>query len=373
MGDNEYYDILEINKKASQSEIRKAYYKLAKEYHPDKAPTDKEEEYTEKFQKISFAYETLSDEEKRKTYDRFGKDGIQGSDGPNINPFDIFSQFFGTQGFSFGNNMENSRTNNNNSFMKKRVKKSAPVVHQVNLTLEDLFKGKTVKLKITKKTIFRKNYDEPCDLNELESTWMRCNDCNGQGARLETRQVGPGFITQTQIPCRECLGTGNVLLDTYELREYQDTVKVAVKRGMDPRNEHVIEGGGNCYPGTHPGDIVIAFNIESHKIFKLRGNNLTMFKKILLSEALCGMEFNIVHLDNSILKVKVSNIIKPGTVKTIKGEGMYDKFGLRGDLVIQFDVEFPETLLIHQKKNLKKYLPKPNKPDDNKGGEVITI
>jgi DnaJ-class molecular chaperone len=100
-----------------------------------------------------------------------------------------------------------------------------------------------------------------------------------------------------------------------------------------------------------------------------------MTKKILLSEALLGIDFTIDQLDDTKLRIKSDKIIKPGAVELIKGKGMYDKFGLRGDLIIQFDVEFPDTLLIHQKKHLKKYLPKREKIpiEDADNIEIITL
>ena len=377
--DTEYYDVLGIKKEdnLNSNQIKKAYYKLAKKYHPDKAPEDKKDEYTEKFKTISAAYEVLSDEDKRKVYDQFGKDSLNGGNGGGngggVNPFDIFANMFGKQGFSGFGNFGGGTRNTNSDFMKKRIKKSAPVVHQVNISLEDLFKGKNIKLKITKKTIFSKGEETPCDPDNLNDTWIRCDYCKGNGVTLEVRQVAPGFISQAQVACRECLGTGDVLSEDYELRDYEDIVEVDVKRGMDSRTEHVIKGGGNCYPGTHPGDIIIAFHVLPHQTFKLRGNNLVIYRKILLSEALCGMNFRVTQLDNTVLHIKTKDIIKPGTVKQIKGKGMYDKFGIRGDLMVQFDVEFPDDLLIHQKKNLRKYLPKPERINDVSDQEVIII
>ena len=353
--DTEYYDALGVKKDSSKAQLKKAYYKLAKKYHPDKAPSDKKDEFTQKFQSIGEAYEVLSDDEKRKMYDQFGKEALKDSGGPTMNTHDIFSEIFSNNGFSFGT----SRTSTNNNFMRRQVKKSTPVLHQVNITLTDMFNGKNIKLKITKKTIFnRRNLGDPVPIEELENTWEDCNDCNGHGMKMEVRQVAPGFVTQASIPCRTCLGTGNILKDDYELRDHQEIVDVEVKRGMDLKREHPIMGAGNCYPGTMPGDIIIVFNLIPHTFFHLRGNHLVMTKKILLSEALCGVDFVIDHLNGERLRIKSKDIITPGLIKTIEKQGMYDKFGIRGNLMIQFDVEFPETLLIHQKKNLRKYLPK---------------
>lgn len=372
--DNEYYDILEVKRDASPGEIKKAYYKLARQWHPDKAPDGKEDEYTEKFKKISEAYNVLSDEEKRKLYDQFGKEGVEG--GPQVNPFDIFSDIFGQNnpfgnfGFGQGGFSQGNFKQTNNNFARKQLKKSAPVVHTVGITLEDLFNGRTIKLKITKKSIFYNG--TKCETTELQNTSEICNDCDGNGTKISVRQIAPGFVTQSQSPCNQCMGTGNVLKDGYKLTDDSEIVTIEVKRGMDPTYQHIIHDVGHCYPGTIPGDIIIKFDLKHHPIFVLKGNNLITKQKILLSEALCGTSFIINQLDNTKLTITTKDIIKPGMVKTIKSKGMYDKFGIRGDLVIQFDIEFPDSLLIHQKKNLRKYLPKTDKIFNN-DDDAITI
>lgn len=353
----DYYDILGVEKTATTSQIRKAYHKLAIQFHPDKAPENKKNEYTEKFQKISQAYEILSDEDKRKRYDLTGKSDDQGG---GVNPFDMFSEMFGNNfggfsgfpGFSF-----------NNGNQRQQEKKSVPVVHQVNLKLEDLFKGKTIKLKITRKGIFKNltelnqsNQNQILIETDFNKTWEICKECSGNGSRMETRQLGPGFVTQTQVQCQKCSGTGNILKPGYELKDHQQIVEIKIEKGMNIQKEHIIPKIGNCYPGTVPGDIIIAFQLIPHDVFTLNGNNLIYNKKILLSEALCGTEFSIKQLDDTILKIKSKNVIKP-SAKVIPGKGMPSQNGA-GNLIINFDVEFPNELSIHEKKNLKKFLPK---------------
>jgi DnaJ-class molecular chaperone len=98
-----------------------------------------------------------------------------------------------------------------------------------------------------------------------------------------------------------------------------------------------------------------------------------MRKTLLLSEALCGFSMKVKHVDGTDILLKSKDIIKPGMVKTVKGKGMYDKYEIQGDLIIQFDIEFPDSLLIHQKKQIKKYLPKPDKTDPEQNMETILI
>lgn len=378
----DYYKTLDIDKGATSEEIKKSYRKLALIYHPDKASSEQKEEYTKKFQEITEAYGVLSDEDKRKMYDMTGK-----ADGESINVSDIFAQFFGNSfGNSFGNasfrsgtSFTNFSDNDNNpfskfggskffggdpfggqksrndSFMKKKLKKSPPLVHQVNLTLNDLFKGKVIKLKITKEVIFKGN--EKVKTSDLENSWIKCDVCDGNGIVMTLQQVA-NFMAHVQRSCEKCSGTGNILKSEYEIKEQQEIVEIEIKKGMDLSHPHIIENAGHCSPGFLPGDIVIEFHLKPHPIFKVQNDDLILHKTILLSEALCGTTFEIEQLDNKLLEIKIDEIIKPGDSRTIKEAGMYDRFGIRGDLIIKFDIEFPESLLIHQKTNLKKYLPK---------------
>ena len=140
MINSEYYEILGVTKNASKSEIKKKYYKLARKYHPDKAPEDKKEEHNKKFQTISNAYEVLSDEKKRSVYDQFGEEGLKMPGHQQNNQNDIFSQFFGGGNFGGGNFSFNTRPDNSQN-------KSKPVLHNVNISLENVYKGKTIKLR----------------------------------------------------------------------------------------------------------------------------------------------------------------------------------------------------------------------------------
>ncbi len=365
-----YYNVLGVDKSATKSEIKKSYRKLAIKYHPDKS---KAKDATEKFQKIGEAYGVLSDDDKRNLYDKFGKKGLESNGGYNSNPFDIFSDIFGKDGFSFGGF---NKVNVNTQFTRNKTKKSAPVIHQINISLENMFLGKTIKLKITKKVIFKKGSDKPYDKDKLTETWKFCNNCDGMGMKIETRQIGHGFITRQQIACRKCLGTGSVLKDGYILDEYEDMLEIKFKRGTDLKTEQtVISGGGNCFPGTLPGDIIILYQLILHPLFKLdnESRDLHIRKKILLSEALCGFKFSFEHLDGTLILIKSKDVISPGTIKIIKNQGMFDKFGTRGSLIVEFDIKFPDILLSHQRKHIIKNLPRALKDDNNKSNNKVKL
>ena len=333
----EYYEELGLNKNCTQSDIKKAYHKLARKYHPDKV-TDPSlmEQYTKKFQKIGEAYEVLSDSDKRANYDQFGKDSVQSG---GFNPSDFFKSFF-NNGFNpgFGN--------------QPMEKKSAPVIHQININLEDLYNGRIVKLKITRKTITDLS-NEPITDN-LETTWETCRGCNGQGVKMEVRQIAPGFVSQTQQPCSSCSSTGHTLKSGYKLSDVQSIIEIEIKKGMNPSEEVILKEVGNCFPGTLPGDIIIGFNLKPHSIYKKVGNNLEMEKEISLAESLLGFSFKLTKLNSEITVIKSECITSPNQVKTVKGLGLPDKYEIYGDLKIKFKIIYPTELSIHQQKTLSK-------------------
>ena len=354
MEDQDYYDVLQIKKDASESDIKKSYYKLAREYHPDKAPDDKKEEYTKKFQKIGEAYETLSDKEKREIYDQYGKEGLkqQGGGHPGGNPFDIFNDIFGG-GNPFGNS-GNPFGNMGNRGRSNQKRKSRESVFPLNLTLQDVYKGVTKKLKVTKNVILKNNTKEKVETKDLESTWSTCNLCKGCGTVTEIRQFGQ-MIQQTQKACDKCSANGVILKEGYIVGEVSEVLEVVIPKGAKDGHQFHMENNGNCSPGTFPGDIIIILQIKDKQNgFSRSGNDLAYTQKILLSEALCGCAFKITTLDNRILYITHSGIIKPGDYKIIKKEGING-----ADLKIYFDIVFPnDSLNKHEKKELLKILPK---------------
>lgn len=333
---NDYYNILKVNKNSTVSEIKKSYYNLAKKYHPDKAPPNKKEKYTLKFQKIAEAYETLSDENKRKIYDI----NYKGKIAENINPYDIFSDIFG-KNYTF-------------NLPKKKIEKAKPNIHTVSIDLEDIFKGFTINLKIMRKIIFLRESKTPCSIEELNKSWDECCSCSGIGNILEIKRYN--FLSQNLIKCEKCNGLGFVLKNNYHLKENEVTLNIKINPGIGIDSQHVISDFGNCFPGKYPGDIIVIFEINPHSIYKVEGTNLTINKEIFLYDALCGVDFILDHVDGTPLRIKIDDIIKPGGKEVIKGKGIYDKFGKRGDLFINLDIHFPKKIDIEDREILRKIL-----------------
>ena len=358
---DDYYEILGVSKDATENDIKKSYYKLAREFHPDKAPSDKKEEYTKRFAKINEANEVLSDANKRQIYDQVGVEGLSADRNPfsqnGMNPFDMFPDIFGQM---FGQGQARGRSRSNQS------RKNKETIFQLKVSLVDAYKGTTKKLKITKTVVANKETKEPVDLKDLESTWSKCKKCEGEGQVVEIRQLG-NMIQQTQRGCDKCSAKGVILKDKYMILEVTETLEIDVKKCVQDSEHIILEGGGNTTVGCLPGDLIIVFQVnDKHDLFKRHNNDLIYHHKILLSDALCGFSFKIKTLDDRTLFITCSDIIKPGSNKIIKGEGIKG-----ADLKIEFEIIFPSQVFHKDKKReLLKLLPVPEKKV-NKGNSDI--
>ena len=230
MGRN-YYDILGIDKSASDDQIKKAYKKLAMKYHPDRNKNNKEEAET-KFKDISHAYNILSDKNKKQTYDQFGEEGLQGGMGGNFNPFSMFEEMFGNnQSFPFHMNSGHNMNRKNNSGNSQEVK-------QLKISLNDLYIGKKFTFNITRTVL------DESKRNFISS----CNNCNGTGVEVKIQQFGP-MIQQMQGPCSKCNGTGKLFKNEY-LKSIKEKINIFIEKGMCNGEKIILKNKGNFNVNT---------------------------------------------------------------------------------------------------------------------------
>lgn len=288
------------------------------------------------FKDISTAYEVLSDPQKRTVYDQYGEKGLSEQGGVGgVNAEDIFSQFFGG-GSMFG--------------MRETGPKKARTIHHVHkVSLEDIYNGKTSKLALQKTVLCSE-----CDgIGGKAGAVRTCTGCNGQGMKTMMRQMGP-MIQRFQTVCPDCNGEGEIIRDKDRCKKCKGkktvierkVLHVHIERGVQNGEKIPYPGEGDQAPGVQAGDVVFEIEEKEHERFKRRGNDLIYTAKIHLYTALVGGLFHIQHLDHQTRYLSVhvlpGEVIQPGAVKLIRGQGMPEKRHHNpGDLYISFELVFP--------------------------------
>jgi DnaJ family protein A protein 2 len=367
---SDLYEIIGVPKNATEEEIKKAYKKKAVKLHPDRNP-DNQEEANRQFQELNRAVKILTNADSRRRYDQFGVvdgDGEPGGGMPGgFNPFDLFGNIFnggggGMPGFfgGGGHHEANNRPRNSKSPDKKIT---------INLTLADVYKGKQVPLDFIKIIC--------CDLcNGIGSknvdSIISCNVCNGKGRIIKMMQMGP-MIQQIVQPCGTCAGVGKMIKPGSECTKCNGKKGVGIKRHLDcyvragsaPGSSITFKNESDWIADfTDIGDLIVFVNSKNEDLgFQREGDHLIMKRSISLLESLTGTVFYFKHLDDRVIKVTHDNIIHPNQKMIIKNEGMSNLADnlVKGDLIIIFDVVFPQSLDKERAKYLVKILPSPKK------------
>mmetsp|Transcript_16590 Transcript_16590/g.29765 ORF Transcript_16590/g.29765 Transcript_16590/m.29765 type:complete len:387 (+) Transcript_16590:68-1228(+) len=333
----DYYKVLGVRKRASDREIKSAYRKLSKKYHPDKNQGN--EEAKKLFQEVANAYETLSDKEKRKIYDRHGEEGLKEHEkrkqgGGGMDPFDMF---FGG-GFGGGRRQQEEQ------------KRGPDLNLDLHVTLKDLYVGRVVSVMHRKQTLCL-NYED-CRSDD--------RSCIGPGMKMVTRQLGPGFVQQMQTQDPGCAGKGYRLKRRCKACPKGLTVSeekpltFEIEPGMPNGYVVVLEGEGDEFIGQLPGHVNFRVETLPHPTFVRNGNDLHMDMHITLSESLVSFNRVFRHLDGHKVKFNRNEVTKPFQVLRVKGEGMplEDNPSRHGDLHIKIIVDYPKKLTKDQKETV---------------------
>ena len=348
----DFYEVLGIPRTASQEEIKKAYRKLALQYHPDRNPNNKEAE--EKFKEAAEAYEALSDPAKRQRFDQYGHEGMRGTDfrgSADIN--DIFSNF----GDIFGGSIfDEVFTGGRQQRRRAAGQAGSDLKVQLKLTLEEIATGVEKKIKIKKwKTC------QTCSGSGARpgSTKMTCPQCNGTG---ELRQVSRSMFGQfvNITTCLNCGGEGQIVRDRCpacdgEGREQgESTIKVNVPAGVSEGNYISMQGQGNAgRRGGPPGDVIVEFHEVRHEHFVRNGDDIVYNALISFPHAAMGGDIEVPTLTGRS-RVKIDPGTMPGKMLRMKEKGIphLNSFG-RGDQLIRIQVWVPAKLNAREKELLR--------------------
>ena len=356
----DYYDILGVNKSASQAEIKKAYRKKAIQYHPDKNPGDAEAEAM--FKKAAEAYEVLGDEQKRSRYDQFGHQAFEGGgfDGGNMNMDDIFSQFGDIFGGAFGGGF--SGFGGFGGGRQARVKGSNLRI-RVKLSLEEIANGAEKKIKVKRKK------------QAAGVSYKTCSTCNGAGQVTRVQNTILGRV-QTSAPCSTCGGAGKTIdkrptgADAHGLIAEEETVSIQIPAGVVDGMQLKVSGKGNEAPGNGiTGDLLVAIEEKEHPSLQREGDNLHYDLYVSISEAVLGTTKEIDTVTGKV-RIKIEEGVQSGKILRLRGKGIPSINGYgKGDLLVHVNVWTPKTLTREQKQFFEKmaenenFLPNPEKED----------
>lgn len=351
----DYYNILGVGKSASKDEIKKAFYKLAQKYHPDKKGGNEV-----KFKQANEAYQVLSDDAKRSKYDQYGSGfenmGQQGGYGGGaqggFEGFD-FSNFSG-QGFG---GFQNSSTefDLNDIFSdffgggmggrRQEARRGRDISTEIQISFADSIFGVNRKVLITKTSTCQTCMGSGAKVGSKMET---CKHCNGQGKIRELKRTIFGNIASTKI-CEICLGTGEVPKEICDkckgkgVLRREEEVSIVIPAGIRDGEMIRMTGYGEAvFKGT-TGDLYIKINMASHPVFKREGNDLVMNLNLKLSDALLGVKYPIQTLDGEI-EVTIPEGVSINEILRVRGKGVSFAKNKRGDLLIKLNIKLPTKL-----------------------------
>jgi len=361
--DTKLYKLLNLEKNATEKEIKKAYRKLALKYHPDRNKDDKDAE--EKFKNVSRAYEILSDPEKRDIYDKYGEEAVNNSaNGNHRAASDIFSHFFGSNGgvpFNMGGGFGSMFGNRRQETLDKGPNKKV----LLRLSFKEMMNGGDRKIEYARNKLCSKCAGVG---TSSANNIINCKTCKGQGNITYIRQLGPGMVTQTTQACNVCHGKKTIIKKGFECKKcrgnkvlhLKEQLNIDIPKGAKKKEYIIIKGKSDNDPKyERPGDLIIIFDEKEELNMSRNGNDLIYNKRILLSEALTGLEFKYNHPSGKTIIIVYNDVIKPNDVKKVPGLGFPKKnSNYFGDLLIKFDIKFPDMIDISRRELIYKLLPK---------------
>jgi len=391
------YERLDINKNATESDIKKGYRKMAMKHHPDKKTGS-----AEKFKEITEAYEILSDNSKKERYDKFGYESMGdggGPGGPMGSPFDIFNSMFsqdsgiaemmggmgrgmsGFQNFQTGmfdmsDIMGGSMNNPVSDMLNNKYRGNTNKVIKVNITLDELYTGVTKLIKVIKR-----NKCKNCNgLGHDKKDEIICGDCDGEKMINERIEIRPKLYQTSTYPCNTCKVKGYILKDGcecskcdgkgYYMKESKYNLKI--NKGNIDGKEIILKNKGDYIPEIDKtGNLIIQLSELEHQKYKRLNNDLYVEETISLVESLCMDNYKLKYLNDKEIYIKIDELLDPNYIMMIDDKGMPllvengDKV-IYGNLLIKFKIRYPNYLNKEKKDKIKEILEFVDKTDIDK-------
>lgn len=377
MAKRDYYEVLGVSKSADQDTIKKAYRKLAIQYHPDKNPGDQAAE--EKFKEAAEAYEVLRDADKRARYDRYGHAGVDNNGGfggsGGMTMEDIFQQFsdiFGDSGSPFGTFFDMGETRTRGGGTRARGQRGTNLRIKVSLSLEEIANGVTKKIKVKKQVTC-----DTCDGTGAKdkNSVSTCSTCRGAGY---VRQVKNTFLgqMQTTVTCPTCGGAGTTVTANCPKCKGdgvvygEETLDIEIPAGVEEGMQLSLRGKGNVgLKGGPPGDLLITIEEKPHEFLQRDGMNLIHELYLNFADAALGTSVEVPTIDGRV-KIKVPAGTQSGKIFRLKDKGLpsVQTYG-RGDQLIHVNVWTPkkfneeERALLEKLRNMPNFQPQPGKSE----------
>ncbi len=355
MPEKDYYKILGVSRDASEEEIKRAFRHLARKWHPDVNPGNREAE--ERFKEINEAFEVLKDPEKRAAYDQFGQAGLEGTGfRPGTHGFPSFDELF--RNFGFGDIFDVFSGFGERERRSQRPEQGADLKYDLEITLEEAFHGIETEIDVPR--------FEQCSVcggsgAKPGTSPRECPKCRGTGeirmvkrtAFMQTINIAPcdrcrGEGTVIDSPCKKCEGTGK--------EKKTRKVKVKIPAGVDDGQYLRLAGQGEAGSrGAPPGDLYVVISLKEHPVFERHGMDIFCKASISLPIAVLGGEIEVPTLKGKA-KIRIPQGTQSHTVFRLRGQGMPELHGRgRGDQLVKVVVEIPERLSRKQKKLMEEY------------------
>jgi molecular chaperone DnaJ len=366
----DYYEVLGVSKTATADEMKKAYRKLAMNYHPDRNPGDKAAE--EKFKEAAEAYDVLSTPEKKAKYDQFGHAGMGANAGygpGGMNMDDIFSHFGDIFGSAFGGGFGGGFHQFTGGFgggrqqQRRRVNRGTDLRVRVKLTLEEIQKGVEKKIKVHKKIACK-----TCDGTGAASkdSYKTCDTCKGSGHVTRVTNTIIGQMQQTSV-CPTCHGEGKIITQKckkcsgHGVVEGDEIISIRIPAGVENGMQLTVPGKGNAaVRGGVNGDLIVLIEELEHPLFERVQNNLHYNQFVSITEAALGETVEVPTLDGKV-RMKIDAGTQSGKLLRLRGKGLPTMNGYgTGDIIVCINIWTPKSLTKDEKELLEKLRNSPN-------------